>query len=67
MPLLPLKKVIKVVAAGVDRTHEAEEEKELSHNCPPWALVVETTMTIDDRDYNVTVVVNFHPPCIFHR
>ena len=55
------------MAAGVDRTHEAEEEKELGPNCPPWALVVETTMTIDDCDYYVTVVVDFYPPCIFHR
>ena len=55
------------MAAGVDRTHEAEEERELSHNRPPRALVGETTMTIDDRDYYVTVVENFHLPCIFHK
>ena len=34
------------MAVGVGRTHEAEEERELSHNRPPRALVVETTMTM---------------------
>ena len=34
------------MAAGVGRTHEAEEEKELSHNRPPRTLAVEATMTM---------------------